>query len=160
LPACQMPAVRARLELGLPVSGAGEAAGHDHDHGDGDHGFVVLGQGLVVADTAAVFGDPAEGPRHDPAPGQDQESADRVGAFDDVHGAGQDLVCPGQQASGGAPVGSDVAYGAEPGAQRHEQAVRPVAVLDAGGGDHDGQQQPSCVHGDVALAARGLFPVS
>lgn len=54
---------------GLPVSGAGEAAGHGHDHGDGDHGFVVLGQGLVVARTAAVFGDPAEGPLDDPAPG-------------------------------------------------------------------------------------------
>jgi hypothetical protein len=53
---------------------------------------------------------------------------------------------------------SPVVYGGKPGSQRHQQAVRTVAVLDAGGGDHDGQQQSHRVHGDVALAALGLFP--
>ena len=43
---------------------------------------MVFGQGLVVADAATVFGDPAEGSFHDPTAGQDQESGDLVGAFD------------------------------------------------------------------------------
>lgn len=47
-----------------------------NDHGDVDHGFVVFGQGLVVADAAAVFSDPSEGSLDDPAAGQDAESGD------------------------------------------------------------------------------------
>jgi hypothetical protein len=33
-----------------------------HDHGDVDHGLVVGGQGLVVADAAAMLGDPGQRP--------------------------------------------------------------------------------------------------
>jgi hypothetical protein len=58
------------------VGGAGESAGHGHDHGDVDHGFVVAGQGFVVADAAAVFGDPSERSLDDPAAGKDQKPAD------------------------------------------------------------------------------------
>src|SRR5690348_3293152 len=49
---------------------AGEAAGHDDDHGPVDVGLVVGGQPLVIADGAAVAGDPGQRPLHDPPAGQ------------------------------------------------------------------------------------------
>jgi hypothetical protein len=40
---------------------AGQASGHERDHGDGGHGFVGVGSAFVVADQAAVAGQPAQG---------------------------------------------------------------------------------------------------
>jgi hypothetical protein len=82
-----------------------------------DHGFVVVGQGLVVADAAAVFGDPSDCSLDDPAAGQNHESGDLVGAFDDFDGERQYGFRP------------DVDDGAEAGAYVDQQSVRAVAVL-------------------------------
>ena len=50
------------------------------------------------------------------------------------------------------------ADGAEGLAQVPQQRPGPVAVLDAGRGDQNGQQQPDGVDGDVPLAAVILSP--
>jgi len=52
-----------------------------------------------------------------------------------------------------------VGNSAEAGAQRHQQTVGAVAVLDVGAGDDDGEQEHESVHGDVSLAALGFLSV-
>lgn len=54
-------------------AGACETAGHEGDHGPVDGGLVVGGQVFVVADAAAVAGDPGPGSPNHPAAGQDPE---------------------------------------------------------------------------------------
>ena len=62
---------------------AGEAAGHDDDHGPVDVGLVVGGQPFVVADGAAVAGNPGQGPLDHPPAGQDFEGVQVIGPFHD-----------------------------------------------------------------------------
>ena len=98
----------------------------------------MVGAGFVVADTAAVFADPGEGSFHDPATRQRDEAG--FGAFDDRHGKVQDLMRPVHKparVSGVRPCQRD---GGESLPQSGQQSDRAVAVLDAGGGDHDRQQ--------------------
>jgi hypothetical protein len=49
------------------------------DHGPVDVSLVVGGQSLVVADGAAVAGDPRHGALHDPPAGQDLEGVQVIG---------------------------------------------------------------------------------
>src|SRR6266496_4709657 len=49
---------RSSESLFLNLVSFGEAAAGDADHAPTDHGLVVLGEAFVVADTAAVSGDP------------------------------------------------------------------------------------------------------
>ena len=72
--------------LGLRWWRAGEAPGHDHDHGPVDVGFVVGGQPLVVADGAAVAGDPRQRPLDHPPAGQDLKGVQVIGPFHDLQG--------------------------------------------------------------------------
>jgi hypothetical protein len=137
--------------------GSGEASGHGSDHGDVDHRFVVLGQGLVVADAAAVFGDPSECSFHDPAAWEDDESFGVVAAFDDPHGEREDLQRPDDQAPGVAAVGPHQRYRGESCPQRDQQTMRAVAVLDISRGDDDREEQSEGVGGDVAFAAFGFL---
>jgi hypothetical protein len=46
--------------LGVLAVGAGESAGQCVAGGDVDHRFMVVGAGLVVADTPAVFDQPVK----------------------------------------------------------------------------------------------------
>src|SRR5215213_415125 len=61
--------------------GAGQPTRHRHDHGNVDHGLVVLGQGLVVADAAAAFADPSKRALYDPPSGQHVEPGQVVAAL-------------------------------------------------------------------------------
>jgi len=62
---------------------AGEAPGHG-GHRPVDHGFMVPGQVLVVADGAAAPGDPRQGPLDDPAAGEHLEGVQVIGPPDDL----------------------------------------------------------------------------
>jgi hypothetical protein len=55
--------------LSLMSCGSAEAAGHEGDHGDGGHGCVRVGAAFVVADQAAVAGQPGQGALDDPTAG-------------------------------------------------------------------------------------------
>src|SRR4051794_20025182 len=77
------------LRTHLITRSPGQPAGHGHDHRDVDHRLGVLGQGLVVADAAAMFADPGQGALYHPAAWDDLEAGDVVGALDDGDGAGQ-----------------------------------------------------------------------
>src|SRR5215213_5809377 len=101
--------------------------GHRHDHGDVDHGFVVRGQCLVVADAAAELADPGECALDDPAAGQHGEALDVVGAFDHLDGQCQDLAGPDDQPSRIAAVGPDQADRGEPAAKLGQVSSRYAA---------------------------------
>lgn len=60
----------ARLDIpakSLFLNLSGEAFAGEADHAPADHGFVVFGKAFVVADAAAVAGDPGQGAFDDPA---------------------------------------------------------------------------------------------
>ena len=110
------------------------------------------GQVLVVADGAAVFADPGEGPFDDPAAGQDLEDVPVTLGHDldgDLHGGG-----PGGQLAGGVsgigPDQDDFGAGA---VQVPQQGPGAVAVLDGCGGDDHGQEQAAGVYGDGPFTA-------
>ena len=76
-------AVTAPVGLGWGASGVtGHLPRHDHDCGPEDHGLMMFGTPLVVADQAAVTHQPSEGSLDDPAAGHHDESAGVVAAFD------------------------------------------------------------------------------
>ena len=118
-------------------------------------GFVVPGQAFVVADGAARAGDPGEGPLDDPAAGQHAERVLLPVPLDDLEcEPGPELgPGPGDELAGVAAVSPGEPDRRERLAQVPQQRLRAVAILDAGGGDQDGQQQPNRVDGDVPLAA-------
>src|SRR5215470_5360605 len=132
------------------MGGLGQAPGHEGDHGPQDHGFVAGGQVLVVAGGAAVLADPGEGPFHDPAARQNLKGVPVAlgdDLYSDLHGRG-----PGGEPGGGVSgVGPDQQDLAASAMQVPQQRPGGVAVLDAGGGDHHGQDQAQGVHGDVPL---------
>ena len=123
-----------------------------------DHGFVAGGQVFIVADGAAVLADPGEGALDHPAAGQHLKDVP-VALGHDLHGHLQGGG-PGDQLAGGVsgvgPDQQDLRAGA---VEVPQQRPGAVAVLDAGGGDHHGQQQPDRVHGDVPFAAVDLLRV-
>jgi hypothetical protein len=135
----------------------GQALGHEGDHGPQDHGFVAGGQVLVVADGAAVFADPGEGPLDDPAAGQDLEGV-RVAFADDFQGHVENLG-PGGEFPDVSGVGPDQADAAAGAVQVPQQRPGALAVLDGRGGDHHVQYQAGYLDGDVALAAVDLLGV-
>jgi predicted DNA-binding transcriptional regulator YafY len=108
---------------------AGEACGHYLDHRPVQVGLMVVREPLIVTDAAAVFHDPAEGPFHHPAAGQDLEGVQLIGALDDLHGAAQRAGGPGDQLPGVAAVGPDQGDSAARGGQLPQQRAGAVAVL-------------------------------
>jgi hypothetical protein len=91
---------------------------------------VVFGQGLVVAD---------------PAAGQHGEAGEVIGAFDDLNSGGREPSSPrsaGVRRSRHRPTPTNRAQAL---AQRGQQPTGPIAVLDSGHGDHEGQDQPTGV---------------
>ena len=141
------------------MAGLGQAAGHEGDHGPQDHGFVAGGEAFVVADGPAVLADPGEGALDDPAAGQDLEGVQVRGAPDDLEGELERAGGPGDELAGVDAVGPGELDLGERLVQVPQQRPGGVAVLDAGSGDEDLQQQAHGVHGDMPLAAIHLFGV-
>ena len=115
------------------------------------------GQPLVVADGAAVPGDPGQGPLDDPPAGQHLEGVQVTGTADDLDGELERAGGPGDQLAGVDTVGPGQPDRGERFAQVPQQRPSRVAVLYAGRGDQHGQQQAENAHGDVPLAAGHLL---
>lgn len=83
---------------------------------------------------------------------------------DDLDGDLESRRGPGRELAGVAGIGpgqADAGAGAGAGAgQVLQQGPGGVAVLEAGGGDHDGQNQAGGVDGNVALARLTFLALS
>jgi hypothetical protein len=84
------------------------------------------------------------------------EVVDALALADDLHRQGENLGGPGDQLAGVAGIGPYQPDGRQPAAKPPQQPAAAVAVLDAGGGDQDVQQQPVGVGGHVPPAAVDL----
>ena len=76
-----------------------------------------------------------------------------IGAPDDFQDHPKRGGDPGDEFAGVAAVGPGEFHAGKRAPQVPQQRFGAVAVLGAGGGDHDRQQQPGGVNGDVAFAA-------
>jgi hypothetical protein len=116
-----------------------------------------MGELFVVADEAAVLDDPGERPFDDPAAWQDLKALRRSVTAYDLEGDVRPLLGPVDQAPGIAAIGEGMLYErvSGPGALQH--ALGPVAILDVGAVDMDGEQPTIGVGQDVALAAPYLL---
>jgi hypothetical protein len=117
---------------------------------------VVCGEAFVVAGAAAVAGDPGQGALDHPAARQHFEGVQVIGPSDDLHGQVQPAAGPRDELAGVAAVGPGQADAAAGAPQVPQQRPGGVAVLRAGGGGQDVQQQAAGVDRDVPLAAVDL----
>ncbi len=108
---------------------------------------------LEVLCEPAVAAEPREGAFHNPSAGQNLEAFSDIGAFDDLE---RPLAELGQSifefGSGVAAIGEDMAQPGKGRADRSQQWHRAVAVLDLGAVNHGGDEEPTGVGEDVALA--------
>jgi hypothetical protein len=95
---------------------------------------------------------------HDPAAWQDLEGVQVIGAFDDFQSELERGLGRGDELAGVAAVGPGEPDLGECLLQVPQQRLGGVAVLDAGGGDQHGQQQPDRIDGNVPLTAVDLLP--
>ena len=116
-----------------------------------------MGELFVVADEAAVLDDPGERSFDDPAAWQDLKALRRSVTAYDLEGDVRPLLGPVDQAPGITAIGEGMLYErvSGPGALQH--ALGPVAILDVGAMDMDGEQPTIGVGQDVALAAPDLL---
>jgi hypothetical protein len=88
---------------------------------------------------------PAEGPLHDPAPGEQPEALHAFGAFDNLEPdfpPRPERPQPGSKISSIRAIRPDQPYPGELVPQHLQHTSRPVAVLHTGGGDDYCQDQP------------------
>ena len=116
-----------------------------------------MGELFVVADEAAVLDDPGERPFDDPAAWQDLKALRRGVTAYDLEGDVRPLLGPVDQAPGIAAIGEGMLYKRVPGPGALQHALGPVAILNVGAVDMDGEQPTLGVGQDVALAAPYLL---
>ena len=122
-------------------------------HGPVDHGFAALGESFVILAQSAVAPEPGEGPFHDPALGQDDESGDIAETLDDFQRPAADASGPVDQLPSVATVGPNQLESRETAAQFPQHELGSIAVLDVGGVDDHSQDQTEDVDHDVPLSA-------
>ena len=124
-----------------------DACDHEPGLGAGDGGLEVLGE-------TAVASQPGEGAAHHPTPGQDFETRHVVASLDDLQRPPADLLQRLVEfRSGVGAIGEDVPQSGEGRADRGEQRRCSVAVLDMGGMNHAGDENPAGVGEDMALVS-------
>ena len=135
-----------------------QASEHDADHSEPDEGGDSARISLEIARQAAIAADPGEGSFDDPALGQDDEFV-QFAALDDFDdptpGAGSGLCHAWSLIAG---IGEDALDEGEKAAGASiENQPCPVAVLNVGGMDDDGQQKAERIDKDMALAPDDLL---
>ncbi len=126
--------------------------GDDDDEGLGDGGQL-----LVITHEAAVLDDPGEGPLDDPASRQDLKPLRGGVSAYDLQGDVRLLPGPVDQAPGIATICKGVLYEGVSGPGALQHPFGPVAILDVGAMDMDGEPSPVGVGQDVALATPDLL---
>ena len=126
---------------------------HEVGHGDEDHGLAAFGQGFVVLGQSAVLAQPGEGAFHNPALRQDDKAAGRM-SLDDFYDAEEPAPSPMHELPRIPAVGEDHLKPSEACAQLLNQQFCSVAILDVGGMNDQGEDQPKGVDDHMTLAAQ------
>lgn len=138
----------------------GQSTGHQMDHRDLDHRFTAGRLLLVDLAEPPIPAQPTEGPLHHPATRQDHGPRRVVRPLDDLQGQAPGSECvadPLDQGPGIAAVGPDLLEAVEAAADRLQDQLGPVAILDGGRVDRDRQEQPQRIDQDAPLAAIDLL---
>ena len=115
-------------------------------------------QGLVVLAQPPAPAQPSQGSFHHPAPGQHLKGMAVLGALHNLQDStGEGQQHPVHQLPPVAAVGPDETQAGKPSQQFADHQPGPVPVLNVGGVDHYGQQQPHGVYDDMPLPAGDLL---
>jgi hypothetical protein len=129
---------------------------HKACHDDANDRFARVGVKLVVLTEAAPATQPAEGALDDPALRQHAEAVRLIRAFDDLQLNAASVAQssdPREKLAGVASIGPDTAQAQERVREHAKQQLRAIAILDIGGVNDDGDQQPERVDEQVPLAS-------
>ena len=135
-----------------------KAVKHEVYHGDADQGLTAFRQFFVVFAQAPVSPKPSKGSFDDPAVRQEFETLHVVASFDNLQNPTAQLLRPLDQFSRIAAIGPNEFQAGEEPHEFCEQQFGAVAVLNIRRVDHDADQEPQGVHGQVALAAFYFLP--
>ena len=127
--------------------------GHRYVH----PGLGGFRNGLAVLAQPSAPAQPSQGPFHHPTPGQYQECVLAVGAPDYFQRPPGLFHHPIDQLPSVAVVRPEQTQAVEPSCELADNQSGSVPVLDVGGVNHHGQEQPHGVHRNVALASRHLL---
>ena len=132
----------------------GQSAKLNSYHCDVDPSFGAGFRPLVIAHQTPVAHQPAEGPLHDPPPGQDLEAGDIVGAFDDLNVQfwAQSSHPLGEFGAAISPVDPHLAQPREPAEHSTQQALGSFALRDAGYSHQHPQHQSQRIDQQMTLA--------
>jgi hypothetical protein len=101
--------------------------------------------------------EPGKGPLQDPPLGQNLKASHVGVAFDDLQDPVPQRAGPVDHLGGASPIGPDPVEPGELSDRLGQHQLGPVAVLDVGGVDDDGQEQAHRVYDDVPLASLDLL---
>ena len=118
-----------------------QLTGHEPYQGAFVHGFVTVGEPLVVPDEASAAHQPAQRAFHHPAAGQHRETTLIGRLAHDLNDDPEHAAGPVQEPTGVAAVGEDPRDAGHREPPPVQQALSPVVVLCAGRGDQYDQQR-------------------
>jgi hypothetical protein len=135
----------------------GESSKHQLNHGNLDHRFTCISEVLVVPAQATVSTKPTEGPLNNPASWQHVKTDSFIAPSYDFQGPLAHLPDPLDQLARVGAIGPNQLQSGETSFRLRKQQFGPIPILDVGGMDHDGKQQPHGIYQDVPLATVDLL---
>src|ERR1700760_2009142 len=138
--------------------GLGEASGQQPEMGDEEPCDFGCGRTFEVLGEAAASTEPSEGAFDNPAPRQKLEAFDPLWSLDDLDRPRSAMgQCGDELIAAVDPVGKDMTQLREPASQPLQQGDGPMAILNVGGMNVDGEQKAVGVGDDVPLAPVDAF---
>ena len=138
-------------------SGWFEPFEHQVDHRYMNPGLTGFWQFLVVLAEPSASAEPGQRPFNHPSARQHLELVAVRSPAHHLQQPSSSLPSPRHQPTGIGRIRPDDLEPGEPAQQLGQHQPGPVPVLDVGGVNHHGQEQPGGVHYDVALAPGHLF---
>jgi len=129
---------------------------HQVDHCQIDHGFAAGWQRLVVFAQPTVLAEPAKGPFHNPAFGQNNEAM-QVTAFNHLNHPCECLLSPIHKRPGISGVDPDSFQPLKPATQLGQHQPSSIPILHVSRVHYDSQDQPEGVNENMSFTARNLL---
>jgi hypothetical protein len=131
---------------------------HQVDHGDPYPRLSRCGQGLKVFPQPTRAMKPAKGACADPAPLHHLKALRGPRAFHDHEGPLEHCRAPGDERASVAASSPEQLQPREASAQRRQDRLGPITILETGRMPHDDEEQPEDIDHAVALAAADALP--